>query len=236
MCKDLPKERKKVLFGKGKLTDSAVNYIQNCYGLAIRQNTGNIYHMVKNVSPILSHCSNIPDNAIRHKWCMRSDDSWCSYWNKDKQTKNKLNLPPNIKDEPEIKKLFDRLRDNSLLSKCLHGKTQNVNEALNGIIWTKCLKTVYVSRKTLEIGIYSAVIIFNEGIEGIKEVMRKAGMEIGNVQRKTNEKISFKRKRRLMLKSLPPVKRRRKDMRDIKRYKSDKNKETEEVTYKAGSF
>ena len=61
----------------------------------------------------------------------------CSYWNTSKEVKNKLNLPSNIKDEKEVVELFDRLRDDSLLSKCLHGKTQNVNESLNGIIWTK---------------------------------------------------------------------------------------------------
>jgi len=29
------------IFGEGKLTDASINYIQNDYGLAIRQNTGN---------------------------------------------------------------------------------------------------------------------------------------------------------------------------------------------------
>lgn len=61
----------------------------------------------------------------------------------------------------EIKKLFDRLRDDTLLSKCLHGKTQNVNESLNGIIWTRCPKRVYVTKKTLEICVSSAVLEFN---------------------------------------------------------------------------
>jgi len=31
--KNLPKERKRAMFGREKLTDSAINYIQNCYGL-----------------------------------------------------------------------------------------------------------------------------------------------------------------------------------------------------------
>ena len=124
------------------MNDSAINYLQNCYGLAIRQNTNSLYQMKKNVSAILFHCSDISPDKERHKWCPRTTDSWCSYWNTSKEVKNKLNLPSNIKDEKEVVELFDRLRDDSLLSKCLHGKTQNVDESLNGIIWTKCPKRV----------------------------------------------------------------------------------------------
>ena len=130
------------MFGKGKLTDASINYIQNCYG--IRQNTNNIYQMKKNIGAILFHCSNIEPAKERHKCCPRTKDSWCSYWNVAKKSEIKLNLPPNIKDEPEIAQFFDRLRDESLLSKRLHGKTQNVNESLNGMIWSKCPKRVYV--------------------------------------------------------------------------------------------
>ena len=63
--------------------------------------------------------------------------------------KNKLNLPSNIKDETEIVELFDRLRDDSLNLNVCMGKHRT--ESLNGIIWTKCPKRVYVTKKTLEI-------------------------------------------------------------------------------------
>lgn len=142
----MPKDHKKVIFGKGNITDVGINYIQNCYGLAIGQNTNNLYQMKKNVSAILSHCSDIKPLSERHKWCTRADDSWCSFWNKEKNKKCTLNLPPDIKDEPEIKNIFDRLRDESLLKKCLHGKTQNINESFNGIVWSRCPKRVYVSK------------------------------------------------------------------------------------------
>jgi len=48
--KNIPGARKKAMFGRNKLTDAAINYIQNCYGFAIRQNTNNLYQMKKNVS------------------------------------------------------------------------------------------------------------------------------------------------------------------------------------------
>ena len=57
-----------------------------------------------------------------------------------------------------IKPIFVDLSDDNLLSKCLHGSTQNVNEALNQIIWNKCPKQVFVEKKMLEIGVYSAML------------------------------------------------------------------------------
>ena len=65
--KEVLKERKKLIFGRGKMNDLAINYIQNCYGLAIRQNTNSLYQMKKNVSSIMFHCSDISPDEERHK-------------------------------------------------------------------------------------------------------------------------------------------------------------------------
>jgi len=234
--KNLPKDRKKEIFGKGKLTDSSINYIQNCYGIAIRQNTGSLYQMKKNVGAILSHCSNIEPLSERHKWCSRAEDSWCSYWNKDKETKSKFNLQANIMKEPEIVKIFDRLRNEELLKKCLHGLTQNVNESFNGIVWTRCPKRVYINKKTLEIGVNSAILEFNEGKAGIERVMELTGMRIGCQQAKQN---SNAQKRHLMTqhrKSSEPAKKRRKTLRAQRKNWTDNNKEKEGNVYEAGGF
>ena len=55
----------KPLFGRGRLTDKTVNTFQNFYGMAIRQNKGNLYQMKKTIGAILHHCSDIddPENA-----------------------------------------------------------------------------------------------------------------------------------------------------------------------------
>ena len=201
--KELSKERKKVIFGRGKLNDSALNYIQNCYCLAIRQNTSSLYQMKKCVGVIMLHCSDIPDPEERHKWCSRTEGPWCSYWNTSKDDKIKLNLPPSIKDVPEIESLMDRLRDESLLSKCLHGKIQNVNEGLNGVILTKSPKRVYMTSKTLEICVSSAVLEFNGGKIDIENVMMKVGLNIGELQSIAYCKIDSTRKRHMVRKSYP---------------------------------
>ena len=107
--------------------------MQNYYGLPIRQNGDNLYVMKKSVGAILYHLTENNDNEERHKFCPRTVDSWCKYQS-DKLTgketyKIKVNLPTAIKTL--ILPIFQDLSKDELLCKCLHGKTQNANEALN---------------------------------------------------------------------------------------------------------
>ena len=44
-----------------------------------------------------------------------------------------------------------------LLEKCLQSRTQNVNKALNNVIWTYIPKKVFVGMNTLKFGVYEAV-------------------------------------------------------------------------------
>ena len=65
--------------------------------------------------------------------------------------KEKPGLPSVISDN--IRPIFLDLSDENLLSKCLHGKTQNNNESINNVIWKRCPKDINVGRKTLEFGV-----------------------------------------------------------------------------------
>ena len=71
------------------------------------------------------------------------------------------------------------LSSDELLPKCLHGKTQNTNEPLNGIIWKRCPKYVYVGRPTLGMGVPSTIIDYNQGARGILDVFAEYGLEQG---------------------------------------------------------
>ncbi|GFU54021.1 uncharacterized protein TNCV_246511 [Trichonephila clavipes] len=101
-------EGKKSLGGRNRLTDAEIDKLQRYYGLAIRNNSGNLSAM---------------------KQCPLGDDS-C----------------------PE------------LLSRCLHGKTQNCNESLNSVIWSIIPKTVFVQLGTLKTGVYESISIYNQGL------------------------------------------------------------------------
>ena len=76
--------------------------------------------------------------------------------------------------------MFLELSDENLLSKCLHGKTQNSNESINGVIWKRCPKDVFVGRKVLEMGVASAVISFNDGTKRLIDVMKELKVEPGH--------------------------------------------------------
>ena len=52
-------------------------------------------------------------------------------------------------------------------SKCIQSKTPCNNKSLNGMVWKKCPKDVYVGKYSLEMGVSSAVICFNESRNGI---------------------------------------------------------------------
>ena len=64
----------------------------------------------------------------------------------DRLQNSNLNLPYQ-------KPIFTDLINDDLLQKCLHGTTQNNNEALNGLIWKKVPKDVFVGHNVLEIGV-----------------------------------------------------------------------------------
>ena len=73
---------------------------------------------------------------------------------------------------------FKDLGCDELLKKCMHGETQNINESLNNLIWTKCPKQVYVGNSTSKMSVASAVIKYNDGATGLLPVLIKLGVYI----------------------------------------------------------
>ena len=79
--------------------------------------------------------------------------------------KKTMSLPKWIYDI--IRPVFDALADGELLLKCFYGEAHNPSETFNKIVWPSWPKTIYVSRSTIELGVNSAVLHYNEGICGI---------------------------------------------------------------------
>ena len=157
----------KGISGKGRLTDKAINALQNYYGMAKKQNTNDLYLMKKAIGAVLYHYSYIPNENIWHQFCPKTADKL----NGTTTYKQKINLPPAIKEL--LLPIFKNLSADSLLSKCFDGLTQNQNEAPNGVIWKKCPKDV------LEIAVFLAVIYFNEGSKGLTNVTEAQGIRSG---------------------------------------------------------
>ena len=226
----------KGIAGKGRLTDKIINTIQNYYGLAIRQNIGNLYSMKKAVGAILYHMSENDDNEDRHKFCPRTADSWCKF-QADKLTgkstyKDKIALPSAIKQQ--LIPIFKSLSCDELLSKCLHGQTQNANEALNKIIWQKCPKTIFASKTIVDIATSSAVLYFNDGAKGLLNVFGNSNITPGVHTQLLTAKVDKRRVQNMQYKSREATKKRRKKLRSIRKGYHDNEKETEGNVYESG--
>ena len=127
----------KTLGGKGRLTEKVINKLQNYFGIAVRQSTGNtVYDMKKAIGAVLFHCSDANDPEVRHRMFPRSHDTWCTFQadkiNGTSKYIDKPGIPSIVSDA--IRPIFISLSDNDLLKRCLHGKTQNNNKSLNGMI------------------------------------------------------------------------------------------------------
>ena len=62
-----------------------------------------------------------------------------------------------------VKPIYAELSLENLLSKRLHGKTQNQNESFNALIWERLPTSTYFSMTQLKFGSYDAVEHFNIG-------------------------------------------------------------------------
>jgi hypothetical protein len=91
--------------------------------------------------------------------------------------------------------VFEELTEEELLKRCVGGYDTNVNENFNGVIWTKVPKTVFVGIDSLRVGVYEAVITFNEGAVGRLKVLDKLGLEYSNETKLRFEQISYERKK-----------------------------------------
>ena len=70
----------KTLGGKGRLTEKVINKLQNYFGIAVRQSTGKtVYDMKKAIGAVIFHCSDANDPEVRHRMCLRSHDTWCTF-------------------------------------------------------------------------------------------------------------------------------------------------------------
>ena len=110
----------------GRLTDRAINLLQNYFGMAIRQNN-DISSMKQAIEAVLFHCPESERNDQRHFFCPRTEKSlmWMERSTGKETHKTKISSLSAIKTL--VKPIFVYLSNNSLLEKCLHRKTQNVN-------------------------------------------------------------------------------------------------------------
>lgn len=97
--------------------------------------------------------------------------------NQQASFKYKNSLPEAVKEK--IKPTFIALSYPTMLRKCLHGKTQNVNESLKNFLWSRIPKSTFVQRRTLEFGVFEAISRFNDGNITKCRLLQMVGIEPG---------------------------------------------------------
>ncbi|KAJ8878810.1 hypothetical protein PR048_019396 [Dryococelus australis] len=122
------------------------------------------------------------DEDPQHGLCPKGAESWCKY----KRAKtigecykhaDHFNIPRVV--VKEMKPIFRDLSEPELLKKCLHGRTQHLNESVNSVIWNKLPKTIFIRVRTMHFGAWDTVASFNEGTLVMCHVYERMGFSPG---------------------------------------------------------
>uniref|UniRef100_A0A1B6FED2 Uncharacterized protein n=1 Tax=Cuerna arida TaxID=1464854 RepID=A0A1B6FED2_9HEMI len=92
-----------------------------------------------------------------------------------------------------LKPIFKQLSNPVLLKKCLKRKTQNLNESLNNLIWSRIPKRTFVSLPTLKFGVSEVILSFNNGYITKIKIMKHMYLEAGKYMIKAMELLDRKR-------------------------------------------
>ena len=109
---------------------------------------------------------------------------------------------------PELLPLFEPLSSKQLLDSCQKGLTQNQNESLNNIVWSRFPKRVFCGKAWFNISVCNATVQFNEGSKGSYYLLETTNLtpsdnavqHLSQIQKihihKASQKISNKYKKR----------------------------------------
>ena len=125
------------------------------------------------------------DEEPHHRQCPEGPDSRCFY----QKALARGEEPPSHKDHPSstylttdvthrIIPVYRRMADEALMKRLVHGGTQNTNECLNAVIWSRCPKTSFMGLRRVEGSVARAVSAFSEGAIEIISVMSKLYVDI----------------------------------------------------------
>ncbi|XP_014472349.1 PREDICTED: uncharacterized protein LOC106743225 isoform X2 [Dinoponera quadriceps] len=184
--------------GQGKLTDKLIIEMTKCYGLAIRRHPDSLEEMKKEVWATFYHKCSTDENP-QHQNCPAGEGSWCKW--RQAEAKSTLDqfhhekAPLSKEVQAVVKSIYEDLSKDDLLTRCLGAETQNNNESLNSLIWTFAPKHLHSGAQIVQIATFLAVVILNEGFQGIIKIMHTMGCSIGRsahayVERRDKARIS----------------------------------------------
>ncbi|GBM48563.1 hypothetical protein AVEN_184581-1 [Araneus ventricosus] len=200
------KKKTKGFGGKGKLTDKFIDKLQNYYGIAIRSNAGSIEKMQSAVIAAFFHCCSSNRNLM-HGQCPDGKDSWCRYKRALSDKGQYLEKSPGLPNSvmKVIKATYLELCDKNLLKNaCMvwHRTIMKVSTTS----WTILPKETFVQQKTLFLGSYIAVLLFNSGYLGLLPIFNYLKIPIFPLTLKKYMGIDKERVMKSKRQSLPSTK------------------------------
>lgn len=165
--------------GVGKLTAVKCKSLQNYYRGAILENQGSLEQMKTAIWAGLLHSMSTDENPLH----TRCKPSWCWYRkavdNDETPGSHKQHTGTYLTREvgKKLLPIYHRMSSDSLLQRMQHGGTQNANECLNSVIWSRCPKTVFVGKSRVEAAASMAIATFNEGASAMLAVMERLWLE-----------------------------------------------------------
>ena len=123
------------------------------------------------------------DKEPHHTGCPQGVHYWCFHQRALARDADPLSHLEHIKhaldhDVAEaLVPVYKHMSDPNLLKRLQKGQTQNNNECLHSVIWSRCTKTVSVAHQKLHGAVASAVGGFNEGATHLTRVMDLLGIE-----------------------------------------------------------
>ena len=231
------KKEVKGLGGKGKLTKDLIDKLQKYYGIAIRTNAGDLQKMKEAINASLFHCLATTSTPHMHVYCPDGKESWCRF--KTDKAANAHTYRPSkgipLSVLKEIKPVYERLSEDSLLEQCLHGKTQNQNESLNAMIWDRAPKETFVGSSFIETAVSDAIAHFNIGADAAILIMKGLDIVPGEHMETACVKKDVSRLRLADYQESSRAKMRRNYLRGRKKRKSD-HIEHQGLQYGPGEF
>lgn len=183
----------------GSLKVQTIDKLSQYYRNAIINNLDDTGKMRTAIYATLDHCRSTDDKPYHDK-CPSGCDSWCFYQRDlhnnvaPKKHSEVIKTPINEKVYKHMLPIYKRLSDEQLLKRCSLGKTQNANESLHSVIWSKCPKVTFSARRRLEAAVGEAISVYNEGyLITMANILEKAGVSPGlNTSRYAQKKDSHR--------------------------------------------
>ncbi|XP_068081863.1 uncharacterized protein [Anabrus simplex] len=226
---------------EGSLTETTMTKLGHYFRHAIVNNIPDVAKMKRAIYSTLRHCMSTDLNP-QHITCPKGVDSWC-FFNRqqaegkpvDSHSRMTCKLRPSV--VTKIAPVYQRLASDEMLRRCCAGKTQNANESLHSMVWSKCPKEVFISKSKLELGILRAVSEFNMGHYKTAETLHAIRNSLLSsttqslCKSQDNRRVARSRKR-----TSEQHKKERKHHKLVKISTEERFRRSEGATYAAGQF